>query len=221
MDAVRTPLISALCPSRGRPHLLRESVASLLRGAVDPRGVEVLVRFDDDDPGRAAGESGLPDGCVRFAGPRLGYVRMHDYYNDLARAARGDWLLLWNDDAVMLTHGWDQILTRDLEAARPVVVNPTGHLNTFPLVSRGYLSRLGRLSGQAHVDSWIQEVSRAAGCEVDRSDLVHIDHRKGIEQDATWREVAEAVLTTSPDFYAPAHVAERARDVAALLRDAP
>jgi hypothetical protein len=45
-----------------------------------------------------------------FFGPRIGkgYDSLHEYYNELASKATGDWLMLWNDDAVMETEGWDE-----------------------------------------------------------------------------------------------------------------
>ena len=94
-------MISVLVPSRERPELLARSLDSLGEG-----DLEVLVRVDEDDP-RLEGYSRFPGLIV---GPRHGYRRLNHYYNELAERARGDWLLLWNDDSFMETPDWIDIV---------------------------------------------------------------------------------------------------------------
>jgi hypothetical protein len=38
---------------------------------------------------------------------RQGYHRLHIYNNKLAEHTDARWLMIWNDDAVMETQGWD------------------------------------------------------------------------------------------------------------------
>ena len=38
---------------------------------------------------------------------RLGYKNLHEYMNALWVQASGEWLMLWNDDALMETKDWD------------------------------------------------------------------------------------------------------------------
>jgi hypothetical protein len=42
--------------------------------------------------------------------PQWGYSKLNHYYTTMALQAKGQWLMIWNDDAVMLTNGWDQHL---------------------------------------------------------------------------------------------------------------
>jgi hypothetical protein len=52
--------------------------------------------------------------AIKF--PPLGYIRLNEYVNELARKSDARWLVFWNDDAVMETGGWDQeIMTHDGE----------------------------------------------------------------------------------------------------------
>lgn len=153
-------MISVLCPSRDRPQLLRRSVASLRDLATSH--VEILVAADDDDPAtvRAAGELGVRVVVFR----RAGYARLYEYYQRLAELALGDWLLIWNDDAVMTTRYWDEaihalppeVLVADLES-------PHSPLCCFPAVRRQAVDALGRFcTDNPHVDTFWQDAGRAA-----------------------------------------------------------
>ncbi|MEK6276639.1 MAG: hypothetical protein AABM29_01310 [Actinomycetota bacterium] len=168
-------MISVLVPSRERPELLARSVGSLGEGEF-----EVLVRVDEDDP-RLDGYAQFPDVVV---GAHHGYGALHHYYNELAERARGDWLFLWNDDCIMETRDWiDVVCSYDGKMA---VLNPnTNHdnweidMNVFPILPRKMFELAGHLSLNLHNDSWVEFVARDAGIMVrvpitilhDRADL--------------------------------------------------
>jgi Glycosyl transferase family 2 len=152
-------MISVLVPSRERPELLARSIDSLGEGEL-----EVLVRVDEDDPclGRYARFPGV------MVGARHGYGGLHHYYNELAGRAQGDWLFLWNDDCIMETRDWiDVVRSYD---GRMAVLNPnTNHdnweidMNVFPILPRKMFELMGHLSLSLHNDSWVEFVGRAAG----------------------------------------------------------
>src|SRR6202011_3753544 len=135
-----------------------------------------------------------------FVGPRVGYASLHSYYNELATRATGDWLMLWNDDCIMQTPSWiDVVRSHDGEI---VVLNPrTNHdnweidMNVFPILPRKMVELMGHISLSRHNDSWIEFVARDAGIMLrvpiaihhDRADLTgnnndavyagrHLDH---------------------------------------------
>lgn len=152
-------LISVLVPSRQRPELLRRSIDSLGSG-----DYEVLVGLDDDDP-RLDDYVGIGT-CV--IGARHGYRSLQTYYNALADRARGDWLLLWNDDCIMKTPDWIEVV-RAFDG-QMVVLNPnTNHdnwkidMNVFPIFPRKLFELMGHISLSIHNDSWIEFVARDAG----------------------------------------------------------
>jgi glycosyltransferase involved in cell wall biosynthesis len=208
------PLISVLLPSRGRPEALAESVGSLRHLATDPDRVEVLVASDDDDPPTDRAARAL--GARSLVGPRWGYPRLQMYVNALAHHANGTWLLLWNDDARMLTKGWDERVAE----AEPGVLWPSHNdspmLNIFPVVHRRLVELLGHFSLSAHCDSWVQDVAQAVGIHHripvgilhDRFDLT------GGHDDQTYRD-AQAGYRTA-DYHSPEMSAARQRDIETL-----
>lgn len=190
-------MISVLCPTRGRPDSLAHSLHTLHRNAVGR--VEYLLAVDRDDtppdPRR------LPSRTTIWRTERHGYAGLHRYYNHLARNASGDWLFLWNDDAEMLTPGWDEIVGRHT----PAVLNPaTNHgpgLVPFPVVPSVWVARLGHFSLNQHCDSWWQEIGHRLGRLVDVP--VEVRHRRadltGDHDDATFRaRVYDPAFYTRP-----------------------
>lgn len=213
-------VISVLLPSRGRPDLLADSIASLLTRAA-PNRVEVRVALDGDDPTwqEAVAQVGHYDAVSIFVGERHGYEQLHRYYNDLAEFARGSWLLLWNDDAIMETNRWDE-LVESHDHRWSLALNFTGRpqegaMNLFPCVSRAWYETLGHISLSPHCDTWIQDASRAAGCEV-MEPRIAVHHRRDEIDDATKRESLGSYATTSPAFYSPEMQGLLAEDVRRL-----
>ena len=154
-------MISVLCPSRERPELLARSVTSL-RGTARS-SFELLIAADDDDPSTASAAADL--GAITLVMERAGYGRLHEYYGELAKASAGDWLLVWNDDAVMLTPGWDEVI--EALPAKILIANiQTSHspLCCLPAVRRGAVDALGKFSsGNPHVDTFWQDVGLITG----------------------------------------------------------
>jgi glycosyltransferase involved in cell wall biosynthesis len=91
------PLISCLCPSRGRPALLAESIACFQAQTYPHR--ELLLLLDPDDAGSLALVAGIHDPRIRciyradHAALHIGVLR-----NLTLKAARGTWIATWDDD---------------------------------------------------------------------------------------------------------------------------
>lgn len=162
------PLVSVLLPTRGRPEKLAKSIDSLVSLAENPQGIEILLKVDDDDlPTLAAvQEMSLLFPLQVMASPRRnGYADMHHWYNQLAAAAQGDWLLLWNDDAIVETEKWDRCLALsylaphqwhgvpDVACLVPTIKNDPG-CTAFFFLRRKVVQLLGRLSAIPHCDTW-------------------------------------------------------------------
>ena len=149
-------MISVLCPTRLRLDALCRSFASLDEHA-EGGELEVLLAVDPDDP---TDYEGL--GTTIYFPERYGYAKLHHYYNYLASIASGDWLLLWNDDCIMTTPGWNQIV----ESHQDVILSPnTVHnpLCTFPIVPKRFVETVGHFSLNANCDTWWQEIGEALG----------------------------------------------------------
>lgn len=211
-------MISVLLPSRGRPRALAEAVASLRDRAADPDRIEILIAADPDDPATVDTAHHLEADVVHVADRRHGYAGLHHYINDLAPQARGAWLMLFNDDARVLTDHWDAIARAETPAVLWPDSNDIPGCNTFPLWPRAWTQRLGHVSLSPHCDSWIQHLGTALGRHRrvpirilhDRADLTggHDDHTRA-ESLAGYR---------TADYHAPALRAARDADVA-LLRE--
>ena len=177
------PAISVLLPTRGRPGPCRRSVLALRHLASRPQDIELLIRHDEDDPpppfSHEADEAGAFAAFRILSGPRHGYAGMHRYYNELAAEARGDWLLIWNDDTDMLTPGWDLMLR---EAPPFCVQFPRRDITattdfTFPVLGRPVYETLGHVATNGYCDAWLSDVTCYAGVAVLRDDIVFHHHR--------------------------------------------
>ncbi len=177
--------VSVLVPSRERPELLAASIESLGGG-----DLEILVALDEDDP-RLSDYAGL--GSASLIGPRYGYSSLQSYYNALARRATGDWLMIWNDDCLMQTPDWIEIVGGF--DGRMVVLNPrTNHgnwkidMNVFPIFPRKLVELTGHVSLSRHNDSWLEFVARDAGIMVRVPISIHHDRADltGNNQDSVY-----------------------------------
>jgi hypothetical protein len=205
-------MISVLVPSRERPDLLARSIDSLGEGEF-----EVLVRVDEDDP-RLDAYSRFPGVVV---GPHHGYAGLHHYYDELAARANGDWLFLWNDDCIMETRDWIEVV-RSFDGKMAVLNPNTNHdnweidMNVFPVLPRKMFELIGHFSLMNHNDSWVEFVARDAGIMVrvpitilhDRADLTGNNHDGVYAR----RELAHEY------FHSAEMASARARD-AAVIRE--
>ena len=113
---MQKPKISILLPTRKRTEAVIKSVGSLLSTAKDPSQIEILVAYDDDDDESKEFFSTTWHPFVEqcstttkvFESERHGYLRLYKYVNMLGTQASGDWIMFWNDDALMLTDNWDE-----------------------------------------------------------------------------------------------------------------
>jgi len=110
--------ISVLLPVRARPGPMEQCLRTLIDTANRPGRIEVLIAFDDDDTDTIdyfvdvlapyLDSKGVTYSAMQFK--RLGYLRLNEYLNELANHSTGNWIFFWNDDAVMTTNHWDDII---------------------------------------------------------------------------------------------------------------
>jgi hypothetical protein len=207
-------VISVLLPSRGRSRSLLATVKGLLGLAADPGDVEVLIAADPDDDGTLdlARDGQLP-GQVRIwvAPERFGYKRINDYFNTLAEMAKGEWLMLWNDDAIMLTPRWDEVICGESPGVLwPAADYATNH-NTFPVWPAAWTRHIGHVSLDQSTDMWVHDISMATGTSRRIPVSIHHEHRCG-DQTAADRDAVADVIT----YHQPQMVAARQRDTERL-----
>jgi hypothetical protein len=161
--------ISILLPTRGRPKPLEQCLRTLLDLAKDPSRIEVMLAFDNDDTENIAhfvnviqpylDDLGVEYSAIQFE--RLGYMRLNEYLNELAQHSQGSWLFFWNDDAVMKTQDWDQVI-RDNAQEFYLLRAETNHEHPyaiFPILPKKWVEITGHLSPHQINDAWTSQVA--------------------------------------------------------------
>jgi hypothetical protein len=103
---------SLLLPTRDRPQLARQALTSVLETADRPDRLEVILYVDEDDgPSQDITCAGLK--VVKLIRPRdrMGAITQACY-----AAATGRYVMLWNDDVVCRSRGWDTEIQTRLQA---------------------------------------------------------------------------------------------------------
>lgn len=212
------PKISILLPTRKRTEAVVKSIGSLLASARDTSRIEILIAYDNDDEESQQffNETWFPfigqsDATSKvFETERFGYLRLYKYVNFLAEQATGDWIMFWNDDALMLTENWDdEIVKHDgwFGLLRMPCVTMNHPFALFPIIPREWVDFFGRVSPVNHSDWWIYNVTVPVGrlenipVEVyhDRADVT------GGNNDETFREqsyAADGKDPSNPEDYA-------------------
>jgi hypothetical protein len=156
----------------------------------------VIVGADADD--QATITAAAEAGAYCLISDRHGYERLHVYYQQLAAASRARWLLVWNDDAVMLTQGWDTVL--DHLPRSVLVADLQSHhspMCCFPAVRREAVRAAGKFSSDnPHVDSFWQVVGELSGTIA--AVPIEVHHEQGSR------------AGNEHGFHDPAHLAELA-----------
>jgi len=184
-------MVSIILPTRGRVTKLKESLESLYSTGKD---FELLIGADRDD--KATIDFIVENYPAKMlVVERLGYLKLHEYVNDLSLLAKGKWLFLWNDDCIMHTKDWDKEINKQkgFKVFCPRS-NQFGYVptesNLFPIVPRKWIELLGHFSLSPHNDSWVQHVALEAGIQHDIP--IEIEHRHYLvtgEKDQTAQEV--------------------------------
>jgi glycosyltransferase involved in cell wall biosynthesis len=212
-------LISVLCPTRNRSKALAKSVKSLRENQTHFNDFELLLAVDPDDH-TLAFAAALAD-KLYIAPERWGYGHLNRYYNELAKEASGDWLLLWNDDAVMVSQGWDATLAslpaRVMVAELQDQKSPA--LCCFPAVRREAMLAVGGFSPHTpHCDTYWQDIGRNSGRGVATS--IHLRHERfdmtGENRDATYQESQAGYQTAS--YYSGEVQSKIAADIETVRR---
>lgn len=163
-------IISVLLPTRGRTEVLFNSLKSLLDKASNPKRVELLLGLDEDDKDTAdyikteiAGYlKDLEVECKANVFKPLGYENLHTYVNTLANSATGEWLFFWNDDALMVTEGWDDVIESyngQFKLLGPKD-NHNGHpYAILPILPRDWFTLMDHLSQNAQNDAWLSHIA--------------------------------------------------------------
>ena len=159
--------ISLLLATRGRTRALDTAVHTIFDLADRPERVELFLAFDrDDEIGISHWQHHLrpwmEQHSLNFTAMKfdpMGYIRLNEYNNAMAQHASGEWLVIWNDDAVMQTQGWDHRIMEYQDRFR-LLAFKTHNLHPysiFPIVPRKWFELLGYISPHQAQDAWVSQ----------------------------------------------------------------
>jgi hypothetical protein len=222
--------IAMLLATRGRTTMLDRSIRSLVTLADNPSRVQLMFAFDRDDnigfgyftehiqPWLDDQDVGYT--AMRF--DRMGYINLHKYNNALAAASNARWLMIWNDDAVMQSQGWDTTIM-SYEDQFKVLSFKTHNMHPysiFPIVPRMWLEILGYISPHPTQDGWVSQ--QAYMLDIYERIDVNVLHDRfdltGNNNDEVFnnRPMLEGNLSHPMDFHNPLQIKLRQGDCAKL-----
>lgn len=222
--------IAVLLATRGRAEPLGRSIRSMAELAAMPDRIQFMFAFDDDDTiGLEYFHNNLKPWLeerslhyTAMSFKRMGYTALHKYSNTIAKQTDAKWLMIWNDDAVMETAGWDQeIMIHTGEFKLLSVCTHNMHpYSIFPIVPRIWYDLLGYISPHPSQDAWVSQqaymldIYERIPVNVlhDRSDLT------GNNKDSTFEEriIMEGNPSDPRDFHSVPQMELRHRDCAKL-----
>jgi len=170
-----TRRISVLLPSRGRPQLAERSIDTLIDTASSVEGIEFLVALDYDDQKSIDHFKNIVTpkfdklniNMIVFGFSRLGYGKLNEYFNNLAKKSLGKWMLAWNDDAIMTSKNWDLEIEKYDGQFKILGLNDNhgGHpYAIFPVIPREWLILFDDLSPFSAIDAWVSQVAYMTDC---------------------------------------------------------
>lgn len=156
-------MISILCPTRNRLQMLKRMINSAIKKSSEE--IEVLLYIDDDDD---TDYSDLGH-VIKIVGKPKG---MGEIFNELAAKAKGDLLLMGNDDMLFRSNGWDKTL-RERVSIYPDNIfvawfdDGSGSKKAkcvFPIVSREWIDCIGSLVPEffnfLYHDTWLYDIAQ-------------------------------------------------------------
>ena len=221
--------ISLLLPTRGRKEALKRSILSAVNTADDIDSFQVLIGFDDDDTATVdyfttelqpeLDQLGVNYQAHVFA--PMGYIRLNEYVNGLARHSDADWLVFWNDDAIMETPGWDTVIADHTGEFKVLAFHTHNDhpYSIFPIVPRAWFELFGYLSPHQISDAWLSQ--QAYVLDIWKRIDVHVTHDRfdltGNNNDEIFekRPMLEGNPTNPRDFH---HKSWHDRRVADLIK---
>lgn len=202
--------VSVLLPTRNRYDMFVRSVQSLANNCSSTDNIEILVAvdYDDEHTTKRIEDYRQDKPYIKvFYYERHRYRGLHLYMNDLAIKAVDGSLMLWNDDATMLSRNWDLEILKHHE--KFCVINPKvenmehywRHLGVlFPIIPKKWIELVGTWSPTPGLDSWADVISKRLGILVSVESIVIFHDRHeltGNNNDQTYAESYEDKHTPS------------------------
>jgi len=84
---------------------------------------------------------------------------LNTYYNSMAQGISTDWFFVWNDDAIMETSGWDQVIQQYTGQFKLLKVHTHAEhpYSIFPIVPAKWFELLGYFSRHQMIDAELSQ----------------------------------------------------------------
>lgn len=203
--------ISFLIPTRKRVEQCIFSINKIIELSINKNTYEFLLAFDEDDETRNIIIDYLSVNGINhkyIVTPRYGYHSLHNYYNELYKISRGKYLWGWNDDAFILTKGWDDILINNINPNRiyDVYIFKSNDIynKIAPLINKELVNYFGYISLNTHYDSWIDQLIQGIipYYLIDQIEIFHNDKVNNV-MNIDYSEVLNSNSISSPEFSTP------------------
>ena len=218
--------VAVLIPTRGRTDALERSVKSLVDLAKNLADLELVIGFDNDDNigfpyFQQSLQPYLDKKKVTYTilhFDSMGYAGLNRYYNRLAQEATADWLMVWNDDAIMGTKDWDSVIVKYTGQFKllKIHVHREHPYSIFPIMPKDWFDLFGHLSRHQMTDAEVSQMAYMMDLmEIVEIHAIHDRHDlTGNNQDATYknRELLEGNPSNPKDFHHPAFQQARLTD---------
>ena len=177
---MQNKLLTIALPTRGRKDLLLKTLESIYQDDSDE--FEVILKIDSDDIETIAFAESCKFKNFKFiiSDRRNGWLNLNQYFNELIEASNSEWILGFNDDAIMETPNWFKQLKNQLVGDRIYFLNTNGYRESFPVYKK-YLKELwGTICPHNQIDSFLYDVYRSLGLVIYVND-VKIFHDIGLK----------------------------------------
>ena len=170
------PILTLLLPSRNRFDMLLKTINSFVNTCKNISNLEIIIKLDDDDISSISRLEEIRKDVnikVIISNQLNGYASLHEYANEMVKSATGDWCLFANDDCLMMTQDWDDII-ENVKPTESFKGTPNvGMLSIicdwdripifkttqeFPVIRTEVCHEIGYFSKHNHIDSFIQDV---------------------------------------------------------------
>ena len=226
VNVVTKHFISILLPTRKRTKMVEKSVAGLLDLARDAKRIHIAVAYDHDDEESAKYFSSPrwynlvePTGATQSVHEikRLGWMDLHEYYNQLANTVESDWYFIWNDDAFMRSFGWDQEIHNQGNTKHMLSMESNGKRpdsTLFPCVPRLWVDTFGHI-GYNPVDQWIQDITYELEAYTRIESKIFHDHYAvtGNNNDETYKATSRQKKFTKRAYKTPEMYERKEQDI--------
>ena len=207
------PLLTVLLPSRNRFDLCKNTVDSFVDTCRDKSNLQIILKFDVDDLSSVSRINEIRkdvDIKILISDRLRGYFSLHHFCNDMMKVSTGDWIIMVNDDSLMTTNGWDDVLQNVIppqtgefwgtsDTALLNFYHMDKHTTTYPVVRRCVCEKLGYFTLHPHNDAFLNEVYGELNAIVCVPDI-RMRHLNNEVNDHTRLETATAQFTSMNDF---------------------